>query len=84
MIIWYCDICGKRITDDSGLDYIGSPVWELSGVMTPIQNLRNASIEKYMRMIVCIECKGDVSNAIYKTIQRTIKDKKGKEERNEK
>lgn len=83
MIIWYCDICSKRIADDSGYHCGNQPVWELSGFATAQRNVETKKKDtKYMEMVVCEECKGYLLHKMYITIQQAIKDKKGKVEIN--
>jgi len=78
MIIWYCDICGKRITDDCSLKYIEEGVCELSGTTQYIYNVKDRGQSKgYMKMIVCESCEAYLIDKIYKTVQQAIKDRKG-------
>ena len=62
MIIWHCDICGKRITDDGALSRLGGTVWELSGVAKPIFYIEEKNEGGiYLKTIICKECKAGVA-----------------------
>ena len=76
MIIWYCDICGKKITDDGPLCGFGGPVWKLSGVAEPIYSLEGEKKrDSHLKLIVCPECKKDLIYRIDKTVTQAIKDR---------
>lgn len=80
MIIWYCDICKRRIADDTGLQCTNMPVWEMASYSTPVHIQTAAKSHKDMEMIICEECHSYILDKMYKTIQQAIKDKRGKEE----
>ena len=80
MIIWYCDICKRRIADDRALQCANMPVWEVSSYSTPVLIQTAAESHKDMEMIVCEECHSYILNKMYKIVQQAIKDKRGNEE----
>lgn len=79
MIIWYCDICGKRIADDGVICYGKMPVWELSAYITPQRYTESKKTIKYLEVIVCEDCKECFISKTKKMIQEVIKDRKEKE-----
>ena len=77
VIVWYCDICGKRITDDGPLSRLGGPVWELSSVSEIIFNpVKKERGEICLKIILCEECKSDLIYRIHEMIEQSIKDKR--------
>ena len=78
MIIWYCDICGKRITDDCTLQRLNESVCEISGNITPIFNVRDRGQKKtFMKAIVCESCEEYIIHSIHETVQQAIKERRG-------
>ena len=85
MIVWYCDICGNRIADDTVYSYSNMPVWEVNGYITPIANIKkDVKSRLYLKIIVCEDCKDFYLESLYKLEQQTIKDKRGKKEQGKK
>jgi hypothetical protein len=76
VIIWYCDICGKRITDDGPLRRLGGTVWELNGTAEQMFNTVDNKGGTFLKTILCTECKADVIYRMYEMIQQIIKDRK--------
>ena len=79
MIMWYCDICGKLITDGDVLRYLGGPIWEVCGVANPIYHTGKGEGEIYMKVILCKGCKADLISQTHNMIQQMIKDKRDEE-----